>query len=358
MLQPIDSAPASRAPRLAASIRPGPPPVMTAKPARPSAAPSARASCVVGVARRRARRAEDRDGALDLPRARGSPAANSPAMSRTRSGVGGADLGRLAVEPQQELLVERGSAPFGLPLSGPSAVQPTRPRPDAARRRTLRGDGRRPAQRPDGQIPYTVRRSSRARRVRVERRTPMPGVEVVLPARAPEREAAAAIVELRPWIERRLAEARRRWRASPPRRRRSPTSATTLELVAEPGRTRAHRRGETLLVPGRATPARRSSAGTGARRGTRSRRGWTARAPRPGCGYSGLDIRGQRTRWASCSATGRDELQLAAAARARARCSNTSSGTRSATSRSWTTRRASGRCSAATGPAGAKSGAG
>ena len=34
------------------------------------------------------------------------------------------------------------------------------------------------------------------------------GVEVVLPARAPERAAAAAVRELRPWIERRLGEAR------------------------------------------------------------------------------------------------------------------------------------------------------
>ena len=34
------------------------------------------------------------------------------------------------------------------------------------------------------------------------------GVEVVLPARAPERAAAAAVSELRPWIERRLDEAR------------------------------------------------------------------------------------------------------------------------------------------------------
>jgi predicted metal-dependent hydrolase len=54
-------------------------------------------------------------------------------------------------------------------------------------------------------IAYSVRRSSRARRVRVtvdEAR----GVEVVLPRRAPEREAATVIRELRPWIERRLDE--------------------------------------------------------------------------------------------------------------------------------------------------------
>src|SRR4051794_41826080 len=55
-------------------------------------------------------------------------------------------------------------------------------------------------------IDYTVRRSDRARRVRVVVE-PTGAIEVVLPRRAPQREAAAAVAELRPWIERRLAEA-------------------------------------------------------------------------------------------------------------------------------------------------------
>src|SRR5262249_51932945 len=55
-------------------------------------------------------------------------------------------------------------------------------------------------------IPYSVRRSERARRVRVHV-DPSGEVEVVLPRRAPDRAAAAAIRELRPWIERRRAEA-------------------------------------------------------------------------------------------------------------------------------------------------------
>ncbi len=38
MLQPMETPPASRAPRLAASMMPGPPPVMTAKPAFDSSA--------------------------------------------------------------------------------------------------------------------------------------------------------------------------------------------------------------------------------------------------------------------------------------------------------------------------------
>ncbi|HEX3517676.1 MAG TPA: hypothetical protein VHT29_01430, partial [Solirubrobacteraceae bacterium] len=57
-------------------------------------------------------------------------------------------------------------------------------------------------------IHYTIRRSARARRVRVTVHAHS-GVEVVLPTRAPERAAAAAVRELRPWIERRLDEAHR-----------------------------------------------------------------------------------------------------------------------------------------------------
>jgi len=59
-----------------------------------------------------------------------------------------------------------------------------------------------------GDIAYRVRRSARARNVRVNVDA-RDGVEVVLPERAPERAAAAAVSELRPWIERRLGEARR-----------------------------------------------------------------------------------------------------------------------------------------------------
>ena len=51
-----------------------------------------------------------------------------------------------------------------------------------------------------GKIEYTVRRSKRARRVRVNVRAHT-DVEVVLPVHAPERAAAAAVRELAPWIE-------------------------------------------------------------------------------------------------------------------------------------------------------------
>jgi predicted metal-dependent hydrolase len=156
---------------------------------------------------------------------------------------------------------------------------------------------------PTAEIPYTVRRSSRARRVRVNVHAHT-GVEVVLPARAPERAAAAAVSELRPWIERRLREAREVRARIAARAGTVPYLGAPLELVPQPGRTRVHRAGGRLLVPaGDAHPAierfyRRSAR---AEIGPRLDRA-TALA---GSAYSALDIRAQRTRWASCSPTGR-----------------------------------------------------
>src|SRR5207302_1205067 len=100
------------------------------------------------------------------------------------------------------------------------------------------------------EIAYSVRRSARARRVRVNvhplASRQAAAVEVVLPERAPERAAAAAVSELRPWIERRLQDARR-------------------------ARARAQR----------------------------------SLAARAGSAYRGPSIRTQRTSWASCSPGGR-----------------------------------------------------
>jgi len=160
-----------------------------------------------------------------------------------------------------------------------------------------------PVPRPTREISYTVRRSARARRVRVNVHAHT-GVEVVLPARAPERAAAAAVSELRPWIERRLQEAREVRARIAARAGTVPYLGAPLELVPQPGRTRAHRAGERLLVPdGDAGPAierfyRRAARAEIATRLDRA----TALA---GSAYSALDIRAQRTRWASCSPTGR-----------------------------------------------------
>src|SRR5690349_21563462 len=114
------------------------------------------------------------------------------------------------------------------------------------------------------QIAYSVRRSARARRVRVNVHQhashQAAAVEVVHHERAPERAAEAAISELRPWIERRLDDARRaRARAQRSLAARAgtlPYLDESLMLVPQAGRERVHRRGEQLLVPsGDARPA-------------------------------------------------------------------------------------------------------
>jgi predicted metal-dependent hydrolase len=153
------------------------------------------------------------------------------------------------------------------------------------------------------QIAYHVRRSDRARRVRVTVDAAR-GIEVVLPRRAPEREAAAAVRELAPWIERRVEDLARASAAVAARGDAVPYLGELLRVRSEPGRTRVHRRGDELLAP------------DGAARGPALER-WYRRAARAeiaprldhacalaGTTYSRLTIRAQRTRWASCSRGG------------------------------------------------------
>ena len=152
------------------------------------------------------------------------------------------------------------------------------------------------------ELPYAVRRVKRGRRLKV-RVDPERGVEVLLPAGAPARSAAAAVAELRPWIEDQLAE-RSRLRARLHRPGTVPYLDERLTLVSETGRTRTHRRGGDLLVP--AGPGARASMERWYRRAARAEI-----APRlerasgaSGTRYARLTIRNQRTRWASCASDG------------------------------------------------------
>ena len=100
------------------------------------------------------------------------------------------------------------------------------------------------------EIDYRVRRSQRARRVRVNVDTR--GVEVVLPQRAAERQATAAIRELEPWIRRRVRELERAQEAVAARGGAVPYLGELLRVRPEPGRIRVHRRGDEL--PGTGWP--------------------------------------------------------------------------------------------------------
>ena len=153
------------------------------------------------------------------------------------------------------------------------------------------------------EINYRIRRSERARRVRVTVDASR-GVEVVLPRRTPERAAAAAVQELAPWIQRRMAELERAQESVAARGNTVPYLGEVLRVRPEPGRTRVHRRGDELLAP------------AGAERLAALER-WYRRAAREeieprlaqacaqtGNSYGPVSIRGQRTRWASCSRSG------------------------------------------------------
>src|SRR3982751_6163602 len=91
-------------------------------------------------------------------------------------------------------------------------------------------------------VEYTIRRSDRARRVRVRVDPRDGGVEVVLPRRAAAREAARAVVERRGWIARRRAEvARTQARVAARAPGTVPYLGTTLTLAPQTGRARVVR---------------------------------------------------------------------------------------------------------------------
>jgi predicted metal-dependent hydrolase len=163
-------------------------------------------------------------------------------------------------------------------------------------------------------VPYRIRRSSRARHARID--VGGDGVEVVVPDRFPMRKVEPFVREKQAWIERtlrRMAESE----AEMPRPRLGsggevPYLGERLSLVVrvESGRVRPHvaRRGSALHVavaaPGEA-PLRQALERWYRRRARAEVEPRLDRAVRrAGTRYSSLQIRGQRTRWASCSASG------------------------------------------------------
>jgi predicted metal-dependent hydrolase len=117
------------------------------------------------------------------------------------------------------------------------------------------------------------------------------------------REAEAAVAELEPWIARRLAEVEQAHAQVALRGDAIPYLGATLRLQTERGRTRVHRRGDTLLVPEQDTAA---AVQRWLRRAARAE--ITPRAHRAagalGVQVTRVSVRDQRTRWGSCSSTG------------------------------------------------------
>ncbi len=152
-------------------------------------------------------------------------------------------------------------------------------------------------------LAYDVRRSSRARRVRVS--VDRAGrVEVVLPQALELGAAEQAVRDLRTWIERQQRNASRQRAAVLDRGGTLPYLGASLTLVPGAGHTRVSRRGATLLVP--EGPQQAAAIERWYRHMARSEIGerLDRACASSGLRYTHLAIRDQRTRWGSCSTGG------------------------------------------------------
>ncbi len=160
-------------------------------------------------------------------------------------------------------------------------------------------------------VPYRIRRSGRARHARIH--VDGHGVEVVVPNRFPLRKVEPLVREKQAWIERTLQRMEQARAEFPPPLLENGGSVPylgerlALRVRVEPGRQRAHvaRRGETLRVA-LGEHALRDALEAWYRRRARPEvaRRLDAAVARAGMRYTKLSIRGQRTRWASCSSSG------------------------------------------------------
>jgi predicted metal-dependent hydrolase len=165
-----------------------------------------------------------------------------------------------------------------------------------------------------GTIAYRIRRSERARYARIV--VGGDGVEVVLPRRFPLRDVEPFVEQKRVWIERTLGRMAETEAELPPARLedggevRYLGQRLELRVRVEPSRVRSHvaRRGDTLHV---ALPAGGPEPLADALERWYRRRARAEVEPRlhraaarAGTQFTTLQIRGQRTRWASCSSSG------------------------------------------------------